>query len=417
MSPSVTTSAANSQRTSSGTSSNSAFSTIFINHARVSYFRVSPDKVSPSRNANPQDMPHWAFFTPARSVGSALVVDVDRPEAVTEIYETIPAEIHPSWVVETRKGAQAGWLIDPVDLRDTARERPIHYARSVGSALRQAVGGDEAVDPLTPSRVRNPAYYGADLRAPATPPVYGFRELHQALKLAELWPTGPSLTGRRPHVAARAEATAAMTTGNRNQTIFDVARHAAYAGEDFAAVAWDTNDACAEPLPGSEVHGIIRSISRYVSRGHGSAGAVAMPDTMREALTELGRRGGSANTAAQRAARALGPTAAARKRMEATDKNAHKAQRMRGRGHSRKAICEALKVSASTVCRWLRRLLPRSRRGIAPLDHQVFRAGQAALKRQSHWPRNPHQGPHSHRMRPRRGQSPSIIWRRCHHQQ
>src|SRR5699024_3140068 len=111
----------------------------------------------------------FEFFTPARSVGSALVIDVDRPEAVTEIFEAIPAEIHPSWVVETRKGAQAGWLIDPVDLRETAREHPIRYARAVGHALRAAVGGDEAVDPLTPTRVRNPAYERAELRAAATP--------------------------------------------------------------------------------------------------------------------------------------------------------------------------------------------------------------------------------------------------------
>lgn len=369
----MATSVANCAPNSQIGSLRTAFRDVFTAHASVSFFRSSPDKTSPSQRVSAGQLHEFEFFTPAKSVGSALVIDVDRLEAVLDIFETIPAEIPPSWVVETRKGAQAGWMIDPVDLRPTAREAPIAYARAVGHALRTAVAGDEAVDPLTPVRVRNPTYERAELRAATTPPVYGLRQLHHALKAADMWPTGAQLSGRKPHIVARAEATATMVTGNRNQTIFDVARHAAYAGQDFEAVAWATNDACTEPLPLAEVRGIIRSISRYMGRAHplSTSAKLAMPDAMREALTEMGRRGGSKNTDAQRAARALGTHAAARKRRDSTDAKARKAQRMRGRGHSRKKICEAMKVSASTVCRWLRRLIRPTPQDIASPEHQV----------------------------------------------
>src|SRR5699024_7712563 len=101
------------------------------------------------------------FFTPPAVAGYALFIDVDCLGAVLDIYQRIPNEIAPSWVLETPNGAQAGWLIDPVDLRENARAHPIRYARNVGKALRQAVGGDPLVDPLSPSRVRNPAYEAA----------------------------------------------------------------------------------------------------------------------------------------------------------------------------------------------------------------------------------------------------------------
>lgn len=346
-----------------------AFRDAFTAHAGVNWSRVSPDKTSPSIRVSTSELHEYEFYSPSKSVGACLVVDVDRPNAVLEIFEAIPAEIHPSWVIETRRGAQAGWLVDPVDLRESAREHPIRYARAVGHALRAAVSGDEAVDPLTPSRVRNPTYTHAELRAPATPPAYGLRELHYALADAGLWTQGPRLTGRSIQQAAQA-ATAAMSEGNRNQTIFDVARHAAYRGEDHEAVAWETNDAADVPLPAGEVQGIIRSITRYTSRPshrHHSA-AVAMPSQMREALSEMGRRGGLANTAAQRAARAKSCKAATAARTRVTDARARKAQRMHTLGHTRGHICKKLGVSAATLCRWLRRFIR-----VSFPEHQVIR--------------------------------------------
>lgn len=336
-----------------------AFHGAFVTHAGVSFFRAAPTKTAPSQRVNPGELSDFQFYTPSKSVGACLVVDVDRPDAVLEIFEAIPAEIHPSWVIETRRGAQAGWLIDPVDLRETAREHPIRYAQAVGHALRAAVSGDEAVDPLTPSRVRNPVYTHAELRAPATPPVYGLRQLHHALADAGLWTHGPRLNGRTIQHAAQA-ATAVIGEGNRNQTIFDVARHAAYRGEDYAAVAWETNDAADVPLPAAEVQGIIRSITRYISKvaKTPTAATVAMPSQMREALSEMGRRGGLANTAAQRAARALGTQASIAARKRRTNQKARMAQKLHARGHTRRHIAGKLGTSLPTLCRWLRRYIP-----------------------------------------------------------
>src|SRR5699024_11917110 len=124
------------------------------------------------------------FCVPAQYVGYALIVGVDRPEAVLDIYARIPADIAPSWVVPTHRGAQAGWFIDPVNL--TGRDHPIKYARKVGQDLRQAVNGDMLVDPLTPSRGRNPAYEHAGTFAASTLPVYRLGQLMDGLKAAVL---------------------------------------------------------------------------------------------------------------------------------------------------------------------------------------------------------------------------------------
>ncbi|PRZ11722.1 Homeodomain-like domain-containing protein [Nesterenkonia sandarakina] len=318
------------------------------------------------------DLAEFEFYTPSRSAGSVLVIDIDRPEAVLDIFDTIPPEIRPSWIVETRKGAQAGWMIDTVDLRSTARERPVAYARAIGAALREALAGDEAVDPLTPVRVRNPTYSRAELRASATPPVYGLKQLHQALKTANLWPEGMRFTGRSATQKAHRTIAAAIDTGNRNQTVFDVARHVAYAGGDFEAVAWETNDSAPEPMKAAEVHGIIRSIARYMASPRGHRAGVAVPSQLRELMAEMGRRGGLANTAAQRAARALGPAASAAARKPRTDTKARKAQKLRAQGHSQAAIGQKLAAAPSTVSRWLRRYVehqcPR-----ATVEHQVIR--------------------------------------------
>lgn len=348
-----------------------AFHGAFTAHAGVSFYRVSPDKTSPSKRVNAAELADYEFFTPPQSVGSALVIDVDHAEAVLSTYETFPAEIHPSWVVETRRGAQAGWLIDPVDLRPTAREHPIRYARAVGEALRQAVNGDEAVDPLTPARVRNPTYERAELRASATPPVYQLRALHQALKTANLWNPSPTQLGSSRSAAAAVATTTrgAITKGSRNLSVFDATRYVAYAGGDYEAAAWDAADRCTPALPAAEVHTIIRSVSRYITgRGRGHRSNSPMPSQMRDLLSEMGRRGGKANTPAQYKARSKAARAATAARQKATDTKALQAQKLRARGHTRTHICQQLQASAATVCRWLRRFIR-----ISLPEHQVVR--------------------------------------------
>src|SRR5699024_206483 len=119
-------------------------------------------------------------------------------EAVLDVYDRIPASIHPSWIVPTNRGAQAGWFIDPVNL--TGRDHPIRYARKIGEDLRQALDGDLLVDPLVPSRVRNPAYEHAGTFATPTPPVYHLGQLMNGLKAAGLWNTNRILDNTSEHI-------------------------------------------------------------------------------------------------------------------------------------------------------------------------------------------------------------------------
>lgn len=348
-----------------------AFRDAFTAHTRVSYFRVATTKTAPPQRVSAEQLHEYPFYTPPQSIGAALVIDVDHDDAVLSIYETFSAEMQPSWVVETRRGAQAGWLIDPVDLRPTAREHPIRYARAVGEALRQAVNGDKAVDPLTPARVRNPAYERAELRASATPPVYQLRALHLALKTANLWNPSPTQLGSSRSAAATVATTTrgAIAKGSRNLSVFDATRYVAYEGGNYEAAAWDAADRCTPALPAAEVHTIIRSVSRYITgRGRGHRSNSPMPSQMRDLLSEMGRRGGKANTPAQYKARSKAARAATAARQKATDTKALRAQRMRARGHTRTYICQKLQVSAATVCRWLRRFIR-----ISLPEHQVVR--------------------------------------------
>lgn len=337
------------------------FAETFHRHVGVSWWRVAPAKTAPPRGVAADDLDQFEFMTPPTCVGAMLVVDIDRPEAVSEVFEAIPGDIRPSWVVETRRGAQAGWLIDPVDLRPGARQHPVDYARAVGHALRAAVGGDEAVDPLTPSRVRNPTYIEAELRAPADPPVYRLGELRRALDEAGLWQheaprAAFQRAGRRRPLAQHQ--TGSISMGARNVHVFDAARFSGYAGGDIEAAAWAAADRCDVPLSVSEVRGIIRSVVRYIARGLPARGTGAgLPDRLRQVLSERGRRGGGRNSVAQRAARALGPVAAAASRRVRTDRLAAVAQRLRRRGHTLAVIAEKLRVSVATVSRWCRRII------------------------------------------------------------
>lgn len=354
-----------------GYRSDTAFRAAFIAHLGVSRIRAAMSKTAPGRNVRASELYEFEFFTPPSCLCAALVVDVDRPEAVIEIFDALPAEIYPSWVVETPKGAQAGWMIDPVDLRPTAREHPIRFARATGSALRRAVAGDASVDPVSPARVRNPSYRWAETRAAATPLVYRLGTLHQGLKAAGLWnPETPTFQS----TAETLTTSAVIEEGGRNVAVFDACRYAAYRGEDHEAAAWSANDRCSTALPTAEVLSIIRSVTRFVQRSrrnHNGTAITTMSAAMREALSEMGRRGGLANTVAQRAARATGPRAATAVRKASADARAKEAQRMHVRGYSRAAICQRLGASAASLCRWLRRyVLHRPR--VSLLEHQVF---------------------------------------------
>lgn len=332
------------------------FRAAFTTHFNVKWLVLAGSKSSPGVSDRQHRWHQYPFFTPPANAGYALFVDVDRPGAVVDIFSLLPTEIAPSWVIETPNGAQAGWFIDPVDLRDTARPHPIRYARAVGKALAQALDGDPLVDPLSPSRVRNPAYEHAGTFATGTPPIYQLGQLHEALKAADLWPQHELiLHNARPIVQPQV---GSITSGERNTGVFDAARYVAYVGGDYKAEAWAANDRCDAPLPANEVQHIINSISRYMARcGHTrhDGPTTAMPDTMRQALADMGRRGGLANTPAQQAARAKGPAAAATARKKRAHQKAKHAQHLRRKGYSRQQIAAKLGRTLSTISRYLRR--------------------------------------------------------------
>jgi hypothetical protein len=331
----------------------------FANHFKVKWLVMAEAKDSPGVARTLDNLYQYPFFTPPANVAYALFVDVDRPGAEVEIFERLPAEIHPSWVIATPNGAQAGWFIDPVDLRENAHDHPIRFAKNVGKALRAVLGGDPLVDPVSPSRVRNPAYEHAGTFARPITPVYTLRYLYDVLKDAGLWTYEPvRFSGGKPVVEAP---TGSIPVGGRNQGVFNASRFVAYDGGDYVAAAWAANDRCVIPLKANEVHNIINSIARFMAtKGYTRTNGPTrpLPETLRRALSEMGRRGGLANTPAQRAARAKGPAAAAAARKRCAYQKAKLAQHLRRKGYTRSQIAAELGRDPSTVSRYLRRWIP-----------------------------------------------------------
>src|SRR5699024_2130429 len=118
-------------------------------------------------------------------------------------------------------------------------------------------------------------------------------------------------------------------------------------------------DRCETPLSTAEVNGIIRSITRYMNDQSNKAGGYApLNDGIRQALSEMGRRGGLRNSPAQQRARSKGPAAASAARKERAEQQARKAQQLRRKGHSRLEIAAKLGRAACTISRYLRRWIP-----------------------------------------------------------
>ncbi|WP_161794888.1 primase C-terminal domain-containing protein, partial [Pasteurella multocida] len=97
----------------------------------------------------------------------------------------------------------------------------------------------------------------------------------------------------------------ALEAGQRNETIFQTIRRAAYAGEDFETLAYELNSQCQPPLPAAEVAGIVRSVQKFMdtrfnpSETRKSPGE-PVPEAVREFMAEIGRKGGARRTAAQK---------------------------------------------------------------------------------------------------------------------
>src|SRR5699024_763998 len=138
-------------------------------------------------------------------------------------------------------------------------------------------------------------------------------------------------------------------------------RFVAYAGGDYVTAAWAANERCVEPLSSSEINAIIRSIAGYMAtEGYQrqGGGIVPMPDSMRQALAEMGRKGGLRNSHAQRPARAKGSSAPYAARKRRADDQVGEANRQQKKGHRRAQIAAKLGRAARTNRRYLRRWLP-----------------------------------------------------------
>ena len=227
-------------------------------------FLCSDTKSDPLTKTLRADLEKHEFYQPSPSFCRALVIDIDHIFAANYVFD-LPAEIQPHALVFTAQGVQAFWLIEGVPLTSNARTAPIDFARDVAELLRQVCQGDSAVNPLTPSKCRNPLFEGADVVFPADCPPYALKALSEPLRafLAAQEPQEPQEpTQSRPGPSMPVWGD--LETGQRNETIFQTIRRAAYRGQDYEALAYELNEQCSPPLALPEVAGIVRSVEKFM---------------------------------------------------------------------------------------------------------------------------------------------------------
>lgn len=235
-------------------------------------FLCSDTKSDPLNKTLRADLEKHEFYQPSRSFCRALVIDIDHIFAANYVFD-LPAEIQPHALVFTSQGVQAFWLIEGVPLTSNARIAPIEFARDVAELLRQVCQGDSAVNPLTPSKCRNPLFEGADVVFPADCPPYALKALSEPLKallaalLAAQQPQEPQ-EPTQSHRVGPAPVWGDLETGQRNETIFQTIRRAAYRGQDYEALAYELNEQCSPPLALSEVAGIVRSVEKFMRENY-----------------------------------------------------------------------------------------------------------------------------------------------------
>lgn len=234
--------------------------------------------------------------TSPRALVAAVVIDVDRPDAVLRAFERPSDHPVPSWVVEGNRGhGHVGfWLESPVCRTDAARVDPLRYLARVTEGLRRSLDGDQAYTGLL---TRNPLHDEADVIW-GTDKAYSLRELGTVHT--------PRQLPRKPERSSGL---------GRNVTMFDTARHEVYGLHDpdqplddwhrvvvqhCHAVNSTFDAALGGPLPFAEVQATASSISRWTRRN--------FTLSKREWHAEQGRRSGKARRAAMdaRAAEVFG---------------------------------------------------------------------------------------------------------------
>lgn len=319
-----------------------------------SFFYCSPTKETPLREVPLEFLGKYEFYQPSRAFCRALVIDIDHIFALSYIND-LPETALPHAVVLTDKGLQAFWLIEGLPVvGHKARPKPISFAQDVAELLYQVCKGDRAVDALVPFKCRNPLYEGADVLFMANCPPYGLRSLSEALRafLRTSEPATSPQGRKRSSVAVWGE----LETGQRNETIFHTVRQAAYRGEDFETLAYELNAQCSQPLPASEVAGIVRSIEKFMRTRYKPTEArrkskEPVPEAVREFMAEIGRKGGSRRSESQKAtmerARLAGNTV---RSAQAIGRRAQ-IQALKEAGLTQAKIAEQLGVNIKTVKR------------------------------------------------------------------
>ncbi|HIW69414.1 MAG TPA: replication initiation protein [Candidatus Dietzia merdigallinarum] len=200
--------------------------------------------------------------TSPRALVAAVVIDVDRPDAVLRAFERPSDHPVPSWVVEGNRGhGHVGfWLESPVCRTDAARVDPLRYLARVTEGLRRSLDGDQAYTGLL---TRNPLHDEADV-------IWG---TDKAYRLREL---GTVHTPRQ--LPRKPERSSGL---GRNVSMFDTARHEVYGLHDpdqplddwhrvvvqhCHAVNSTFDAALGGPLPFAEVQATASSISRWTRR-------------------------------------------------------------------------------------------------------------------------------------------------------
>lgn len=240
-----------------------------------------------------------------RAFVKALVIDVDRPNAVLRAFERPSDHPMPSWVVEGNNGhGHVGWWLEsPVCRTDAARVDPLRYLARVTEGLRRSLDGDPAYAGLL---TRNPLAEGADV-------IWGTDRTYSLRDLGTIHT--PRQLPRKPERASGL---------GRNVSMFDEARKSLYIHYDPArpvddwhrmvvqrchAVNSTFDAALGGPLPFAEVQATATSISRWTRRNlkmskrewhqsQGRKGAAASLETRRAAMIERNQTKGAERRAA-----------------------------------------------------------------------------------------------------------------------
>ena len=273
-------------------------------HWKVTRFHGSETKDGQEQLTDAAGLARLPFWRPPVTPNlCAIFIDIDRPAAGLELHTAL---VLPHMVIDTPRGAQGCWLIDRVHTGPDARPGPVAYAEAVGPALRAALGGDLAVDPLRPGRVRNPGYDSRDVMPTGLPLSRPWRlgEIRTTLEDAGQWPTRSreirSVQARAGVFVGRNDAITRATWLTVRHALEDGSReHWSY--EDVLAVARRVNREVAqaegvELWPDRDVQHTAASITlnqhRPGRRGIGNS----------ETARELGRKGGAVRSEAKTAA-------------------------------------------------------------------------------------------------------------------